>query len=166
MERDKDNAQYKKMGEFFCPDCGKIYILPMHGSRLRCRDCAQERNRKERQAHYQRVMAEHRRFKKEAEAKAEEQKAQEEKVLVLSQCKKCHWYRASSGNSDWCCHYYLLKGIGHRRDPGNGPGDCRSFEPKKRRSRKQMADESRKLLEAIEADVHGMLLRKGEKPNE
>lgn len=166
MERDREDVQAKKMAEFLCPDCGKIYILPIHKSRLRCRDCAQERNRKERNAYYQRMMAEHRRFKKEANEKAEVQKAQEEKVLGLSQCKKCHWYRASSGNSDWCCHYYLLHGIGHRRDPGNGPGDCRSFEPKKRRSKKQMADESRKLMELIEADVHGQQPRKGDRPNE
>ena len=166
MERDKEDAQTKRMGEFFCPDCGNIYILPLHGSRRRCRDCAEEKNRRERKAHYQRVMAEQARNKKEAESKKAEEEALEEEVLGLAQCRKCHWYRGSSGETGFCCHYYLLNGIGHRRDPGNGPGDCRSFEPKKRRSRKQMADASRKLLEAIEADVFGQLTRKGDKPNE
>lgn len=158
MARGKDGTT--KMGDFTCPDCGKTYLLPVNANRRRCVACASERNRKARREHYRRLMAEQAIIN--AAAKAEVQKEREVRDLDLHQCRKCHWWRGGSGG-DMCCHYYLLHGIGHRRDPGNGPGDCRSFEPKRKRSKQEVADENRRLLEIIEADYSGQQAQKGER---
>lgn len=89
----------------------------------------------------------------------------EDYLLQRKQCKGCNWWRQCDGNLSPICHYYLIHGAGHRRDPGNGPGDCRSFEPKQKRSRKQIVEDAKKVLELIEKDNHAQQPRKGDGAN-
>jgi hypothetical protein len=128
-------------------------MLVASAQRQMCPDCARLKNRMESRERYLRDK-ESIQIKKEALKKTEAPKEKAEKVPGEEQCEKCHWWRGSSGESDYCCHYYLIKGIGHRRDPGNGPGDCRSFEPKRKRSKKAASLESSRILAQIEAEVY------------
>lgn len=163
LERDKERkSPTKNIAPFTCPLCGRTVMLVANAQRRMCPDCAKEKNRLEARERYLKDK-ESIRIKNEALKKAKEQEEQVDEVPGLEQCRKCHWWRGSSGTTGFCCHYYLLHGIGHRRDPGNGPGDCRSFEPKRKRSKQEVSYENRRLLEIIEADYNGQKVQKGEK---
>lgn len=171
MVRDKDRKSVPKvMGEYTCPECGKTQILVVSKKRQRCPDCARARNKKAASARFAKEIKDSRKIMREGLKPAAPKKSElseEEKAYrkQLKQCKGCHWWRSNDGGSTHCCHYYLRHGVGYRRDKGNGPGDCRSFEPKKKLSRKQMIEEAKKILEQIEADYNGQKPQKGEKAN-
>ena len=87
-------------------------------------------------------------------------------AIQSKQCKGCiHWANDGADGMSFC-HYYLRHGVFHRRDKGSGPGDCRSFEPRRTRTRKERADYSRRRLEETEADFFGSRPRKEDYANE
>lgn len=160
MERDKERKSPRKnIAPFTCPKCGRTVMLVANAQRRMCPDCAKEKNRLEARERYLKDK-ESVRIKNEALKKVVAQKEQVDEVPGLEQCRKCHWGRGSSGTTDFCCHYYLIHGVGHRRDPGNGPGDCRSFEPRRKRSKKAASLEARSILARIEAEVYAQQPRK------
>ena len=160
MARDRDRKSPKKvMAPYTCPDCGKTQILVVSKRRQRCPDCAKAWNKKESSLRLSRMMKDNHKIRyngirREQEKKPELTEDEKAHRKQVKQCKGCHWWRSEDGGCNPCCHYYLRHGVGHRRDPGDGPGDCRSFAPKRAVTRKQLADEARRILEQIERDAY------------
>lgn len=164
MARDKDKGYTKRMVMFTCPGCGRTVEVPWSKMRKLCPDCAKERNRMESRAR-QRKDLDYIVQKNEALKKVKPSKPKltdEEKAYrkQKKQCKGCHWWRSAGDAANQCCHYYLIHGVGHRRDPGSGPGDCHSFEPKQKRGRKEIYLEARRLLQQIEAENYALQPKK------
>ena len=157
MARDKDKKYTRSLVPFTCPRCGRTTIMAYSNLRTLCPECRKEENRvksRERAQCYNAILREKNEALKPVASKpkvTEEDKAYRKQK---KQCKHCQWWRSAGDVANHCCHYYLIHGVGHRRDPGNGPGDCHSFEPKKKMSRKELCDEARKLLERIEAESY------------
>ena len=168
MARDMERKAPKKvMAEYTCPECGKTQTLVVCKKRQRCPECSKEKNRRDSRERLSNELKTSIKIKNEGLEPAVVKKPElsdEEKAYrkQVKQCTGCHWWRSCDGGSTHLCHYYIRHGLGFRRDPGNGPGDCRSFESKKRLSRKQMVEEARKLLEQIEKDCYAQQPRKGD----
>lgn len=169
MERDKDGKSPVKEKEMFlCPECGETWLLVYHPLRIRCPECNKRKNRAESRRRAQQMKEDlgiKRGALKETPETKKSSQVDKDFQKQTKQCQGCHWWRSDAGGTGFCCHYYLIHGVGHRRDPGNGPGDCRSFEPKKLLSRKQMVEDAKKLLEQIEKDYYAQMPRKGDGSN-
>ena len=169
-----------KKQPYTCPVCGRTLDLYFVPNRKSCPECS---------ARLSKQRSKQRREERKAQQRAQEacrrEKAWEETpqhirektddaglteaqryAIQAKQCKGCiHW--TNDGADGMCfCHYYLRNGVFHRRDPGNGPGDCRSFEPRRPRTQKERADYSRRRLEETEADFVGSRPRKEDYANE
>lgn len=153
---------------WLCPVCGETKMLPRVGSAKRkaCPIC-REKLRKERYASwYEKNKAEKKPQARQIIEKVSQPAPPKEKTAdallnerirrqITVQCVKCDWYRCGDSGVNPCCTFYLRHGAGHRVDPGNGPGDCRMFAPKGKRSKKARIEEKKNLLAKIEADFLG-----------
>lgn len=159
------------MMSFTCPRCGITQELPLATNRKLCPSCAEEKSKarsKEYSKKFGAELREHYAIKQQMQ-EAEKQKAQALKTQkehdtevtdrikkqIKLQCHKCFFWNRPEGAKTGLCDYYLRYGIGHRVDHGNGPGDCRCFQPKRKKTKEERVERSRIILAQSEADHAG-----------
>ena len=166
MERARD---YKsELVPWLCPVCGETKMLPRVGSKTRkaCPDCRKKLQKEQYASWYEKNKAaqkpqEGQTPKAVAQSAPPKEKTADEllnariQLQIKLQCKMCDWYRCGDSGVNPCCTYYLRHGVGHRVDHGKGPGDCRMFVPKGKRSQKARIEENKNTLAKIEADFQG-----------
>lgn len=135
----------------YCPECSKI----MERERAKI---ASIRNNREMKESLEIKKQTNRDQKKEETALAEAKKKADAELDARSakqrkQCQKCKYQlRHGSDGKMYCigCDYISWKK--HSRDKGNGPGDCRSFEPMKKETKAERIARSREAMLAVEAN--------------
>lgn len=127
---------------FICPGCGKEAKQAITGNKQFCADCIRRRNAENTRRWFQEQreknggkypvkppkpkIAEPTDAKKAHDAEIDKRSREQIKL----QCRFCKYQlKSGSNNKSECigCDYISRKG--HSTDKGNGPGDCRSFEP-------------------------------------
>jgi len=148
------------LADFTCQRCGKTQMLPVGGWRKYCPDCAKIMARIQVREHARQKKQQKQAEKKKLEAPKSEDVIFDERIKKQArlQCQKCHWWSKGEYNTpgDAMCTYYLRNGVGHRRDKGNGPGDCRCFEPARKRTKQERVDYCREALKRGEIENHAM----------
>ena len=165
---------------FYCPDCDRYLELPVAVGRKRCPACSNKHNHdminKTNRERYAAMTEEEKaaflKYKQEKKAASnkpmktqEELEAEQRYNTQRKQCVKCLYWASDCANVEKFCHYYLRYGVGHRRDKGNGPGDCRSFEHRRKRTKEERLAHGRARLVAAEADCYAQKPRQEEKEN-
>ena len=133
----------------YCPECAEIMRLE------RDRQYSRERLAEERetnaikaagkQVEKSAFLEEHKKADKELDARSRKQRQ--------LQCRFCKYQlRHGSKGKLYCigCDYISWKK--HSRDKGNGPGDCRSFEPLTKAAKAERMERRRKALLEVEAN--------------
>lgn len=148
----------------YCLDCGKPEESKSK-RKLYCRECSQRRNRERTRKHYEEVLKKNTRIKKALKKPDPQKQKQEERLSrdaeidarsrkqIQLQCRKCKYQlRVGCASQMRCigCDYISWKG--HSTDKGNGPGDCRSFEPMEKKTAAERNKRRRKALTISEAD--------------
>ena len=153
---------------FICPDCGKQTVKNSTNQKY-CPICSKRKQREaSNKASYLRLQQEKesnaikragKQIEKRNQAALDEQKAHDAEIDARSrkqiqlQCRKCKYQlRVGCANQMHCigCDYISWKG--HSTDKGNGPGDCRSFEPMEKETAAELRKRRQKALTISEAD--------------
>ena len=165
---------------FYCPDCDRYLELPVAVGRKRCPACSNKHNHEKIKKNSRERYASMTEEEKAAFLKAKQEKKAdvsqptktpeelEEELRYNTQrkqCVKCRHWTNDGANQERFCHYYLRYGVGHRRDKGNGPGDCRSFDPRRKRTYAEQRAYAKAQLLKAEADHYAQQPRKEEKEN-
>lgn len=176
--RPKEKKSYTEL--FYCPDCDRYMELPVAVGRKRCPECSITYNHelinRVNRERYAAMTAEersaflkNRRKKKEETARStktpEDLEFERRYNIQRKQCEKCLYWASDCANVERFCHFYLRHGVGHRRDKGNGPGDCRSFSPKRRRTKQERLAHGKERLALTEAELYAQKPRKEEQEN-
>lgn len=163
MERPKDKTREIRKEPFLCPRCGRTFLLKFDKRRKLCKECSVQKNREDSQARYAALMKEKAKYKQMEKADAPKPKLDEQAQrykLQHKQCVGCHYYSNDGGDKSKFCHYCLR--TKRLRDKGNGPGDCRSFEPKRKRTQEEKMAHAREHLIETEAERYAQKPRKKE----
>lgn len=119
---------------FTCPDCGQTFELKYVPNRLRCPECAKihaklidkegELRRRERK-----------KMSLPPKSKTPNADAEQDERLrkQMEQCRTCG-YLFRDGTVKFCDY---ISWMGHSRDHGTGPGDCRSYIPREKITNEQ-----------------------------
>lgn len=165
---------------FYCPDCDRYLELPVSFGRKRCPKCSNKhshdvlnKTNRERYAamseEEKAALLKYKRDKKATSirpAKTQEDLEFERRYNIQrKQCEKCLHWTNDGANVEKFCHYYLRHGVGHRRDKGNGPGDCRSFEPRRKRTKQERLAHGKERLALTEVELYAQKPRKEEQEN-
>ena len=151
---------------FICPDCGKE-TQKTSSNKMFCRECAKKRAKERcKAASYQRLQEEKesnaikaaaKQVEKYANAAHEEQKARDAEIddrsrkQIQLQCRKCKYRMIRSKDGVVLgCDYISWKG--HSTDKGNGPGDCRSFEPLTKQTKAERIARRERAISISESD--------------
>lgn len=140
------NIRYSRK---YCPECAEIMRLE------RDRQYSRERMAEERETNAIKAagkQVEKSAFLEERRKADAELDARSRKQIQL-QCRFCKYQlRQGSNNKLYCigCDYISWKK--HSRDKGNGPGDCRSFEPMTKEGEAERIERRRKALLEFEAN--------------
>lgn len=155
---------------FVCPKCGKTLMQERITVRKLCTECAKAKDRErskiasirnnremkeslaiKKQKNQEQKKGENAlsEAKKKADAELDARSAKQRK-----QCQKCKYQLRRQGTAGkmYCIGCDYIAWEGHSRDKGNGPGDCRSFEPLTKESEAERIERRRKALQAIEAN--------------
>lgn len=162
-------------GTIICPDCGQVAEYGKR-KRERCPACQKKRNVSQTRESAKKLLKENSEFrlaikqdKKEADEFGRERDKRDAEIDARSrkqirlQCQFCKYQlRNHSNRQDRCigCDYIAWKG--HSTDKGNGPGDCRSFEPETKETnaeRKARRDNAFRVIEANNAQNTGEKMR-------
>ena len=150
---------------FICPMCGKETQQAVTGNKQFCTECSRRRNAENTKRWFQEQREKNggkypRQFPKPKTVEpTDAQKAHDEEIdkrsreQIKLQCRKCKYQlREGSNNQMRCigCDYISWKG--HSTDKGNGPGDCRSFEPMEKETAAELRKRRQKALTISEAD--------------
>jgi len=158
MARMNDKAA--KWAPFTCQLCGETKMLPFSFGRKYCPDCSITANRMATRE-WTRTNPKPKKKKKKKEVRQKtDDELFDERILqqYRLQCKSCRWWSKGEHNTPFGAHcgYYLYHGVGHRVDHGNGPGDCRCFEPRRKRAKSERVAYSSEQLRRAEAENHAM----------
>ena len=162
-------------GTIICPDCGRVAEYGKR-KRERCPDCQRKRNNRQNSESFKKLFKENSEFrlamkqdKKEADEFGRERAKRDAEIdarsreYIKKQCRVCKYQlRQGAKNQKRCigCDYIAWKG--HSADKGNGPGDCRSFEPETKEThaeRKARRDNAFRVIEANNAQNTGEKMR-------
>ena len=163
MGRPIDKTREIKKEPFLCPRCGRTLLLKFDKRRKLCKECAIQKNKEDTRAWYAAALKEKAEYKQMAKADAPKPKEDEETrryKLQRKQCIGCHYYANDGGDKSRYCHYCLR--TKRLRDKGNGPGDCRSFEPRRKRTKEEKDAHARAQLVQTEAEYYAQKPRKKE----
>lgn len=164
MGRPKDRKSPEiKMEPFLCPRCGRTFLLKHDKRRKLCKECSILKNKEDTRARVAAALNEKAKYKQMAKPEPPKPKVDEETRLYKlqhKQCVGCHYYSNDGGDKSKFCHYCLR--TKRLRDKGNGPGDCRSFEPKRKRTQEEKMAHAREHLIQTEAERYAQKPRKKE----
>lgn len=150
---------------FICPMCGKEVQQAITGNKQFCSACSRRRNAENTKRWFQEQREKNggkypvKPPKPKTVEPTDVQKAHDAEIDARSrkqiqlQCRKCKYQlRAGSNDQMRCigCDYISWKG--HSTDKGNGPGDCRSFEPLVKETAAELRKRRQKALTISEAD--------------
>lgn len=163
-----EQGERKVMDTFICTHCGKETENTKGNRRKVCPDCAKERTREyNRNASKIRLLQEKEsnaiknagKQTEKRETALEAKKAHDAEIDARSrkqiqlQCQFCKYQLKSGSNKkSYCigCDYISWKG--HSTDKGNGPGDCRSFEPLTKQTKAERIARRKRAISISEAD--------------
>lgn len=147
-----------KQAPFTCPVCGVTKMLPVVNNRIRCPECS-TKHWHENARQWAKKSPSKPKMPPKVETPAPQPKKPalsplDEQIMLQRklQCEKCAWWRNNGTKTDCCCVYYLVHGVGHRVDHGNGPGDCRMYKPKGKATEEERLRIARMQISLMEAE--------------
>lgn len=153
-------------GTFICPNCGKETQQGERNNRRYCPECVAKRKKEREKENLRTLLKEHVQRKrlfergKEEPGKFAKERAERDAEIdarsreyIRKQCRFCKYQlREGSNNVYHCIGCDYIARTGHRSDKGNGPGDCRSFEPMTKETKEERIARSREAMLAVEAN--------------
>lgn len=150
---------------FICPMCGKETQQAVTGNKQFCTECSRRRNAENTKRWFQEQREKNggkypvNSPKPKTVEQTDAQKAHDEEIdkrsrkQIKLQCQFCKYQlKSGSNNESECigCDYISWKG--HSTDKGNGPGDCRSFEPLTKKTKAERIARRKRAITISEAN--------------
>ena len=151
-------------GTMICPECGRE---TEYGSRKRqrCPECQKKRSQLRNNAEDKELFRQHkaikavlRQSKEEPTSIAKERAKRDAEIdarsraYIKKQCRFCKYRLRGGHNNKYTLGCDYVSWQGRLSDKGNGPGDCRSFEPEVEETRAERKRRSEKAFSIIEAN--------------
>lgn len=150
---------------FICPLCGKEAEQAVTNNRQYCPECRRRRNlenaKRWRQAEKERnggkLPARSKKIKSgdftDAQKAHDAEIDKRSREQIKLQCRFCKYQlRTGSNNQSACIGCDHISWKGHSTDKGNGPGDCRSFEPLTKQTKAERMARRKRAISISEAD--------------
>ena len=150
---------------FICRECGKETHQAITGNKQFCTDCSRRRNAENTKRCFQEQKEKNggkwpaKPPKPKTVDPTDEQTAHDAEIdkrsreQIKLQCRFCKYQlKSGSNNKSECigCDYISWKG--HSTDKGNGPGDCRSFEPLTKKTKAERIARRKRAISISEAN--------------